>query len=88
MKKGQGLSMNVVVIAAVAVIVLVVLVAIFTGQMGGFTEGLEGTTECESIGGTQCYDEESLPENHTIIGRGSGAGCEDEDQPICARDDG
>ncbi len=39
--KGQGLSLNVIIIAALALIVLVVLVAIFTGQIGGFRTGVD-----------------------------------------------
>ena len=35
-KKAQGLSINVVIVAAIALIVLVVLVAIFTGRLGFF----------------------------------------------------
>jgi len=41
MKKAQGLSLNVIIIAAIALIVLVVLVAIFTGRMGDWTAGLK-----------------------------------------------
>ncbi len=41
MKKGQGLSLNVIIIAALALIVLVVLVAIFTGKMGEWTANLK-----------------------------------------------
>ena len=43
MKKGQGLSLNVIIIAAIALIVLVVLVAIFTGRMGEWTAGIKRT---------------------------------------------
>ena len=42
-KKGQGISLNVIIIAAIALIVLVVLVMIFTGRMKLFGEGLSGT---------------------------------------------
>jgi hypothetical protein len=42
-KRAQGLSLNVIIIAAVVLIVLVVLWSIFTGRMGLFTKGL---TEC------------------------------------------
>ena len=45
MKKGQGLPLNVIIIAAIVLIVLVVLWAIFTGRMGVFTKGLKTTTE-------------------------------------------
>jgi len=45
-KKGQGLSLNVIIVAAIALIVLVVLVMIFTGRIGIFEKGLskEGKT--------------------------------------------
>jgi hypothetical protein len=33
-KKGQGLSLNVIIVAAIALIVLIVLWAVFTGRMG------------------------------------------------------
>jgi hypothetical protein len=46
-KKGQGLSLNVIIIAALALIVLVVLIMVFTGRIGIFQSGLdkEGQTE-------------------------------------------
>jgi len=47
-KKGQGLSLNTIIIAAIVLIVLVVLWAIFTGRMGGFTAGLK---ECRGYEG-------------------------------------
>jgi len=47
-KKAQGLSMNVIIIAAIALIVLVVLIMIFTGRMGLFTGGIK---TCPSMGG-------------------------------------
>ena len=36
MKKAQGISINVIVVAAIALIVMVVLVIIFTGRVGKF----------------------------------------------------
>jgi hypothetical protein len=41
MKKGQGLSLNTIIIAAIVLIVLVVLWAIFTGRMGVFSKGMQ-----------------------------------------------
>lgn len=40
-KKGEGLTLNVIIIAALALIVMVVLIAIFTGRMGETSEGLQ-----------------------------------------------
>lgn len=42
-KKGQGISINTIIIAAIALAVLVVLFAIFTGRLGIFTKGVQGT---------------------------------------------
>lgn len=46
-KKGQGLSLNVIIVAALALIVLVVLVMVFTGRIGIFERGVskEGSAE-------------------------------------------
>ena len=43
-KKAQGLSINVIIIVAISLIVLVVLVAVFTGNLGGFTKTVGSTT--------------------------------------------
>ena len=40
-KKGQGLSMNVIIIAALALLVLVILAIIFIGRMGTTTRGVD-----------------------------------------------
>ncbi len=45
MKKAQGISINVIIVAAIALIVLVVLVAIFTGRLGAFTRGVSSCTD-------------------------------------------
>ncbi len=50
-KKAQGLSMNVIIIAAIALLVLVVLSVIFVGRLGIFGEK---AAACETVGGT-CY---------------------------------
>jgi hypothetical protein len=50
-KKAQGISINVIIIAAIALLVLVVLSIIFVGRLNIF--GVK-TTACESVGGT-CY---------------------------------
>jgi len=48
-KKSQGLSLNVIIVAAIVLIVLIVLWAIFTGKIGSFSQGLEQCRgECSS----------------------------------------
>lgn len=46
-KKGQGLSLTTIIVAAIALIVLVVLVMIFTGRIGIFKAGVEKAGETE-----------------------------------------
>ena len=48
-KKGQGLSLNMVIVAAIALIVLVIIVAIFTGRISIFGKGVG---DCASKQGT------------------------------------
>ena len=50
--KGQGMPLNVIIIAAVVLIVLIVLWAIFTGKMGGFTRSV---TEQEAASKVEAY---------------------------------
>ena len=45
-KKGQGISVNVIIIAAIALLVLVVLVAFFMGYFDKFMRGSSGTDYC------------------------------------------
>ncbi len=57
MKKGQGLSLNAVVIAAIVLIVLVVLIMIFTGQFAKFAQMFGDTeTSCAGYGGRWCSE--------------------------------
>ena len=44
-KKAQGMSINVIIIAAIALAVLVVLFAIFTGRIGLFSQGVQKSEE-------------------------------------------
>jgi len=60
-KKAQGISMNVIIIAAIALLVLVILSIIFVGRMGRFGEE---TAACAQQGGT-CYDGTVCPQGTT-----------------------
>jgi len=66
-KRGQGLPMNTIVIAAIVLIVLVVIIMIFTGSMGKWLEDLKlaretkicteyksGANEGKWVDGTTC----------------------------------
>ena len=50
-KKAQGISINVIIIAAIALLVLVVLSIIFLGRLGVFSKQVN---ECENKGG-KCF---------------------------------
>ncbi len=50
MRKGQGLSLDTIIIAAIVLIVLIVLWAIFTGRMGVFAQGLaKAESNCKDV---------------------------------------
>lgn len=55
-KRGQGLSITVIVAAVIALVVIVVLVAILTGKLGGFSKGVGSLGNpaqlCSEQGGT------------------------------------
>ncbi len=59
MKKAQGISINTIIIAAIALIVLVILIAIFTGRMGIFGQGLDNAQQVECK--TETVDGEPTP---------------------------
>ncbi len=48
-KKGQGLSLNTIIIAVLALVVLVVLLVIFTGRIGLFEKGVSEEANTELI---------------------------------------
>ena len=61
-KKAQGISINVIIIAAIGLAVLVVLFAIFTGRLNIFSFGISKTASCEnackSLGSTRSVQSE------------------------------
>jgi|GEM_PF-1908059 hypothetical protein len=60
-KKGESMSLNVIIIAAIALIVLVVLILIFTGRIHLFAAGVSACTnsggKCTDIGTYNSGDE-------------------------------
>lgn len=60
-KKGQGISINTIIIAIIALVVLVLLIAIFTGKMGqwvgGLSEGEEKAYGCYCVNPNDDMDE-------------------------------
>ena len=48
-RRGQGLSLNVIIVAALALIVLVVLIMVFTGRIAVFEKGVSKEAQAELI---------------------------------------
>ena len=63
MKKAQGISMNVVIIAALALLVLVVLSVIFLSKTGIWSRE---TVNCRQQGGVCFATTDACPETHPI----------------------
>ncbi len=51
MRKGQGISLDVIIVAAIALLVLVILAFIFTGRIALFSKGLN---DCKEMKNAQC----------------------------------
>ena len=81
MKKGQGLSMNTIVIAAIVLLVLVVLSVVFLREMDIFSRG---SKDCEALGGT-CL--ESCGEGYVTLSRGVCLDAEGEDTGLVCCDE-
>lgn len=64
MKKGQGLTMDVIIIAAISLVVLVVLIAIFTGRLGRFTSEIK---DCAAQGGSCMAEEDCRAQSMAIL---------------------
>lgn len=79
MKKAQGLSINVIIVAAIALIVLVILGVIFMGRMGLFAGQ---SADCEANGGN-CRVGECEPEERLSTGFVCEKTAQEEDQVCC-----
>lgn len=91
-KKAQGLSLNVIIIAALALIVLVVLVFIFSGRLKIFGQSVEncGTLggECSQQGYTDICIEQGTCKCPDSIGNAiyiQGTNCEEKNRAICCK---
>lgn len=81
-KKSQGLSLNVIVVAAIALIVLIVVVALFSGRIKNFQKGIRSCASqgghCSCWGGT---DEEPVWRDIGTDKLKKGQSCSDSDHP-------
>jgi len=69
--KAQGLSLNVIIVAAIALIVLIVLWAVFTGRMGRTVSELD---ECRSCAAASDCQAEALEGHESCINEVSSTG--------------
>ena len=56
-KRGQGLSITVIVAAVIALIILVVLIGIFTGRLNIYSSGVNELTTCKNTCMNIGYDD-------------------------------
>jgi len=63
--KGQGLSINLVIIAVIGLIVMVILIAVFSGNIGKTEKGLAA---CSTIGGV-CADSKPAGDYSYVFGK-------------------
>jgi hypothetical protein len=97
-KKGQGLSLNTIIIAILVLIVLVVIVLIFTGYFSRiFAPGVQSCTAkggvCQALGAdsaTQCKDStqggsDRVLSTFTVDADAVKAGCKDVSEVCCRK---
>jgi hypothetical protein len=89
--RGQGLSLNTIVIAAVVLIVLIVLIGFFTGYFGKWTGTFQGATD-QSCSGELTVKSSCDPNierqvfgNFKEVGPGQVC-CQENDKPACPDD--
>ncbi|MBR9676956.1 hypothetical protein GOV04_02350 [Candidatus Woesearchaeota archaeon] len=63
-KKAQGISMNMIIIAAIALLVLVITSIIFIGRMSGTTASIESCTNKAGMCGVVCGSEDAGTANY------------------------
>ncbi len=75
--KGDGLSLNVIVIAVIAILVLVVLAVIFFNQMGTFDRGVTSCSGQCVLEANSCQSQTpiAIPMSCELPGGGSGNYC-------------
>jgi len=61
MGRGQGISINVIIITAIALIVLIVLIVVLTGRVGIFQKGLGTCNGYCQTSAAGCQDDTPIP---------------------------
>ena len=82
-KKGQGISLETIVVAIIVIVVLIVLILVFTGRINVFGIGIK---DCSNTGG-QCLescgtDRQDLAPTNTEPKK---IGCTDQKPKCCSR---
>jgi hypothetical protein len=67
-RKGQGMPLNVIIIAVICLLVLIVIIFIFTGKTGQFKKGVDS---CVSRGGTCQTGDQTCSGPVLTVGTGS-----------------
>lgn len=80
-KKGQGLSINVIILAAIALLVLVILSVLLLRGGGTIVEG----TSCIGVGGRCATDCSDLSSGTTTYTRHPTAACTNEGDTCCVK---
>ena len=75
-RKAQGLSLNIIIIAAISLLVLVILAIIFIGRMGTTTKGIDA---CKGI----CVEDNDACYAKGQYFKPTNELCENEDTPVC-----
>ena len=73
MKKGQGLSLNMIAIAVITLVVIVVTIAVFTGIIGDIVPDIRGAAECRAqVNSKGCMDQAACENagNTAVLGFG------------------
>ncbi len=79
-KKAQGISINTVIIAAIALIVLVVLIAVFTGRIGLFGQGLDNAVQGQYCENSKAPSE--TPDSAKMDGQWTAGACDPDYKPV------
>lgn len=92
MKKAQGLSLNIVIVAVIAIIVLIVIVAIFSGkarQFGAGTKnvsgGFEDVCKIQGVYGRKCMDVTRCQDKGGMVIEGIYGDCMDDSNGECCQ---
>jgi len=68
-RNAQGLSITTIIIAVIGLVIVIVLIAIFSGRLGKFGQGLDEAKTCDSLCTSQNLDPETKKPRDECTGR-------------------